>query len=465
MMKDSSLGKSSVFNDVCMGLAVIVLAWGMAIPAMAVPSFSRQTGMSCMACHTVFPELTAYGRWFKLNGYVSGEADKVTEKDDKTGDVSLEILKGTPLSAMIQITDTFVQKNSIAAPGPAAGDDGMGVVGFPEQLSLFYAGEITPNVGAFAQMTYDFQSGVLHSDNTDIRYTTHFDMNGRDGIFGLTLNNNPTVEDVYNSTPAWGYPYSTSATVPKPETAPQITTLGGSVAGLGAYVSLDKLLYVEATAYRSAPQGGSVPSEVIQGYAPYLRMALSQEVDDHSFELGGFAMMENGEPTFADAVNITMTGIPSGYKADYFEDWGADAQYQYTTKDHQFSAQACWIREYQTWNSTFNTNDGTNFGSQNLNDQLELFKANLTYYYQRQIGFTLGYFGMGGSTDYSLYANGNPETQGMVYEINFAPWLNTKFTLQYTQYFYFNGGGTDTYDGVNYAKDNNTAMAMAWFAY
>jgi hypothetical protein len=72
---------------------------------------------------------------------------------------------------------------------------------------------------------------------------------------------------------------------------------------------------------------------------------------------------------------------------------------------------------------------------------------------------------MGGSTDYSLYANGNPETQGMVYEINFAPWLNTKFTLQYTQYFYFNGGGTDTYDGVNYAKDNNTAMAMAWFAY
>jgi hypothetical protein len=437
-----------------------------------------------MACHTVFPELTAYGRWFKLNGYTSGEADKVVEKDDKTGDVSLEILKGTPLSAMIQVTETWVQKPTVG--GPAPGDDGMGVIGFPEQMSLFYAGEIAPNIGAFAQMTYDFGSGVLHSDNTDIRYTSHFDVNGRDGIWGLTLNNNPSVQDVYNSTPAWGFPYSTSATVPKPAAAPMITALGGSVAGLGTYISLDKLAYAEVSAYRSAPQGGSIPNEVIQGYAPYLRLALSQEVDDHSFEIGGFSMFENGEPNFANALTITanpvtMTGIPWGFKADYFEDWGADAQYQYTTKEHQLSAQACWIREYQTWNSTFNTNDGTNSGSQNLKDQLESFKANLTYYYQRSIGFTVGYFGLGGTQDANLYNIGNnagngvgdPTTNGMVYEVNFVPWLNTKFTLQYTSYWKFNGGNNTLnasnvgYDGATtrVASDNNTVMAMAWFAY
>jgi len=463
-MRQSSM-KSLIFSGRSFALLLIAFLFvGLSSKAQAVPSFSRQTGMTCLACHTAFPELTPYGRWFKLNGYVSGEADKVTEKSD-AGDVSLDILKGTPLSAMIQVTDTFVQKPTVT--GPAPGDDGMGVLGFPEQMSLFYAGEITPNLGAFAQMTYDFQSGYLHSDNTDIRYTTHFDAGGRDAIWGFTLNNNPSVQDVYNSTPAWGFPYSASATTPKPGASVQITSMGGSVGGLGTYLSLDKLLYAEVAAYRDAPQGGSTPSEVIQGYAPYWRLALSQELDDQSFEIGGFGLFENAEPTASYlSGGSTLTGIPSPGKADYYEDWGIDAQYQYTTKDHQLSAQASWIREYQTLNST-SFNDS---GMINLKNQLEQLKVNLTYYYQRKIGATIGYFGLGGTYDTGLYgagfANGNPETQGMVYELNYLPWLNTKLTLQYTQYFKYNGGATDPYDGgTRMASDNNTVMAMAWFAY
>ncbi len=37
-------------------------------PAQAVPSFSRQTGQACATCHTAFPELTPFGRRFKLSG-------------------------------------------------------------------------------------------------------------------------------------------------------------------------------------------------------------------------------------------------------------------------------------------------------------------------------------------------------------------------------------------------------------
>ncbi|MDA8093485.1 MAG: hypothetical protein M0T84_06145, partial [Betaproteobacteria bacterium] len=36
-----------------------------AAPAAAVPSYARQTGLACEACHTVFPELTPFGRRFK----------------------------------------------------------------------------------------------------------------------------------------------------------------------------------------------------------------------------------------------------------------------------------------------------------------------------------------------------------------------------------------------------------------
>ncbi len=40
--------------------------------AKAVPLFARQTGQQCAACHNGFPELTPYGRLFKLNGYTFG---------------------------------------------------------------------------------------------------------------------------------------------------------------------------------------------------------------------------------------------------------------------------------------------------------------------------------------------------------------------------------------------------------
>src|SRR5271166_4468198 len=38
-------------------------------PVQALPSYARQTGQQCAACHDGFPELTPYGRLFKLNGY------------------------------------------------------------------------------------------------------------------------------------------------------------------------------------------------------------------------------------------------------------------------------------------------------------------------------------------------------------------------------------------------------------
>src|SRR4249919_533121 len=43
--------------------------------AHAIPAFNRQTGQNCVACHAggQFPELTPYGRIFKLTGYTIGE--------------------------------------------------------------------------------------------------------------------------------------------------------------------------------------------------------------------------------------------------------------------------------------------------------------------------------------------------------------------------------------------------------
>ena len=71
--------------------------------AEAVPSFARQTGLSCNVCHSDPPELTAFGRNFKLKGYVLTDMSPT----DKIGNSkSLLLSKYIPLSAMILLSDT-----------------------------------------------------------------------------------------------------------------------------------------------------------------------------------------------------------------------------------------------------------------------------------------------------------------------------------------------------------------------
>ena len=75
------------FGEVSRNLtAVTILAAALlaaAPEAGAVPSFARQTGMACEACHTVYPELTHFGRVFKANGYILTNVKQVRDVTGK----------------------------------------------------------------------------------------------------------------------------------------------------------------------------------------------------------------------------------------------------------------------------------------------------------------------------------------------------------------------------------------------
>src|SRR5215475_15585036 len=73
--------------------------------ASAVPSFARQTGQECPACHVSWPELTPYGRFFKLTGYTIGK-----------NFVSSEGFNYMPMAAMAQASVTHLQNNSMIDP-------------------------------------------------------------------------------------------------------------------------------------------------------------------------------------------------------------------------------------------------------------------------------------------------------------------------------------------------------------
>ena len=83
-------------------------------------------------------------------------------------------------------------------------------VGSPQQLTVLYAGQIYDKFGAFIQATYANDANNMAMDTVDIRYANNTTLCDNDLVFGATLNNDPTVEDVWNSTPAFSFPYATS---------------------------------------------------------------------------------------------------------------------------------------------------------------------------------------------------------------------------------------------------------------
>src|ERR1700691_917322 len=89
----------------------LLLTLSLAAPAAhAVPSFARQTGMACEACHTVFPELTHFGRMFKANGYTLDNLKQVRDID-ATKQELLSLATLPPLAAMIHALNTWLSSS------------------------------------------------------------------------------------------------------------------------------------------------------------------------------------------------------------------------------------------------------------------------------------------------------------------------------------------------------------------
>ncbi len=439
---------------------VTMAAIGFAQPSWAVPSFARQTGLACEACHTVFPQLTPFGRVFKASGYTLFNTRKVQDIDQqKRNTLSLSDLP--PVSAMVMASSSFAARANDASSSKTSTD-------FPQQFSLFYAGHISDNVGAFLQVTYSGQSGSIGMDNTDIRFADVTTVGGHDLIYGVSLNNNPTVQDLWNSTPAWGEPFINSPNLQTPVAGSQIEgAMAQSVAGLSAYAFVDEALYAEVGIYRSALQGASVANNgsannmVISGVAPYWRVAYEEDWGKNSFEfgtLGILAPLENPTTPAGSAINASLQNAPT----DRFLDAGLDTQYQYIDDESQISLTSRWIHEDQNLHASYLAGFATN-----KTDSLDTFNVVGSYFWLRKLGGSLGYFRVASSNDplYFGTSAGTSDSSWGTAEVDYVPWLNIKLGLKYTAFLKFNGAASN-YDGAGRkASDNNMLYAFLWVAY
>jgi hypothetical protein len=456
--------------------------------ASALPLYARQTGQNCAACHAggQFPELTAYGRLFKLTAYATGE-------------------RTIPISAMALASVSKVS-NTTNSADPATD--------FPKNsklllatTSVFLGGKITDNIGAFAQITFDpyaeqrsdgSYAGHSQADNIDICWADHFSVKGSDLIFGVSANNNPSISDPWNTAPAW----MQYVPVPSPGSSQFIDGAapypgygaGGNLAGLTAYGFLDQRFYAEFGAYRTAngalrfmSAGAGEPTR-LKGLNPYWRLAYNHTWGAHQLMVGtsGMNAAVYDDPASSDPSTLA-----------HFNDRVIDAQYQYLADVHAVTLQFASARNRVRYSVDALANAAVEFVSAsgaplpppNAEDVTRVLRLKATYVYRDTYGGSLGAFRHSGSTNAARQTagyppdgvggvlplvnndgvtgnlSGNPGTRGRTSELFWTPIEYLRLGAQYTAYNRFNGAASN-YNGTGRsARNNNTLFLYAWGAY
>ena len=513
------------------GFVFIAVTFGTIPTANALPSYARQTGQPCGTCHTDYPGLTPYGRLFKLGGYTAGGGpyrttpfrqfpqfrkdplDSYAYANDAQTDARNKLAPGRdgqfatgqsdiwvpPISMMTIIGFTHTQASQNPPCGPYNCNDNVVV----SPVSFFYGGAITDHIGAFAQVTYtnaSFGSAALDPadpyasklwtwDQLDVRYANTASIGGMPVTFGITANNNPSVQDPWNTTPAWSYPgaYAVSNVAPGPFAS---TFIDGALAahsmGVGGYVWINNLVYLELSGYRTLnPKTqaalGADPFAgpgLTNGIAPYWRVAAEPHWGNHWLEFGAFGMSTGVHPfvgplTGTPDPNTGFYNFDTTPQTDRFTDVGFDAQYQYQGSNYWVTLRGTYIHENQTLDAS------SFYIGANPTNTLNTFRAyaSLAYGNDNRIVVTGQYFDTWGTSDPMLYSNlisctapntdCSPNSNGFIAEIAYIPfissqapgwpWANVRIGVQYTYYNKFDG------DTV-FAHDNNTLFVYAWFA-
>jgi len=424
-------------------------------PASALPAFAQQTGQACKSCHVggFGPELTPFGREFKIGGYTMRTSPSV------------------PVAAMVIASWTHTRKDQDPPPDHLHANNNLVI----DQASLFLAGGLGKHLGGFSQLTYDGVGRAWSWDNVDLRAVTTGRVFGEDATFGLSLNNNPTVEDPWNTLAAWSFPYTDTAVSPTPAAAPLIDgALAQNVIGLSAYSWIGHRAYVELGGYTSPARAtisslGADPLSPgsLHGLAPYARIAWQGNLAGGIAEFGGSALK---------AAIYPGRDRSSGF-TDRYSDLGVDASWQKLLGEDSISANIRFTHERGNLRASCALSllgDGTdpNCARYSLNER----RATIRYTWRDRVGLTLSGFSLSGSRNSNLYSgNGRPDSNGLTGQVDYTFWpsgnsplgrrFNVRTGVQFTAYGKFDGA-RHNFDGSGAnAADNNALRLFTWVAF
>lgn len=415
-------------------LAVPLL--GVLIPgtAHAVPSYTRQTGSECAACHVggYGPRLTPFGIKFKLGGYTDTSADGKST---------------VPLSASMRL-------NNI---NPAQGKSDTRI----DQASIYLAGRLAESMGSFIQvMREDAGDGKVDTSlrTLDLRLAHEFKMADKDVLVGVTVNNNPGITDPIDANQAWGFPaISTDGSLFNPTVAGQ---LPHRVIGLTTYALLDNAWYAELGGYRAMPRNlqdklgldstANDPGN-LSGISPYWRFAYMRDFKTQAFSVGVYGM--NADKQLAvlsppGAPRVTDRTGPS----DSIRDIGLDAMYQYRgDRKNTVQLRANYVNEHRDYGSTPVFFGNTAQASGKVREATFIG----TYSFNEAWSVSAARVLVKTNQDPVRYLNGTADSDIKYYEVAWVPfgkenswgypWSNLRLLASWIKFGKFNGASNDLF--------------------
>ncbi|HEY8973741.1 MAG TPA: hypothetical protein VIN75_05950 [Burkholderiaceae bacterium] len=407
---------------------VLLLALASSL-AHAVPSFARQTGQPCAMCHVggFGPQLTDYGIQFKLTGYTT------TKGGDWIPPVAGMVMAGLTHTSKAQDASTL---DGHSLTGSLKGNDNLTL----DQVSLFVSGRISDNVGIFSQITYDGIAQHTSIDNVDLRAAATTQLGDHLAVLGVSVNNNPGVQDPFNTLPAWLFPYISSNVAPAPSAGTILDeAFGQKATGVVGYAQLDGMWYGELGTYRMQTPTLQKDFGIAAGdrdpgalRSPlYARLAARKSLESSSMEAGVVLFKTGYQPD---------RSVPD---TAHIRDLGFDASYRWTSPGGDIvTVLGNVIKETQA------------------GADLTEYSVNASYFWDRSWGATLQRFGVNAP---------GLGSRGTRLQFDWTPFgktppsggidANMRFGLQLTAY--------DKLDGVtgSAATDANSLYLFAWLAF
>ena len=148
-------------KKIVLSLAGVLAAAAFAPEASALPTFSRQTGMACSACHFQhFPLLNSFGRAFKSAGFTMVGAQGKIEGDRLSIPDTLNMAF---LSSLGYVKTNQTANTTGVAKNP--GNGGFYLPGIAGEASLFVGGRVSDFAGFLSEITL---SGAAAIDSSKL---------------------------------------------------------------------------------------------------------------------------------------------------------------------------------------------------------------------------------------------------------------------------------------------------------
>lgn len=373
--------------------------------ALAVPSFARQVGKPCSACHTIWPRLNATGREFKEMGYTDVGDDYPRIEGD-----NLDLLRfGPPISVSV-ISFPYSNKK-------VTDEKGVSETRIPDEVAFFFAGRVTPNLGAFVEPHWERDTDKVNVELAKFSAATRMGSN----TLGIVV----TKGDVAAADPYNTIRFSAFHTINSPaiffDTGARVNATTGASGDLFSFANTDNQgavvngkffnsLYLAAGAFKGDGGAENPDSDPADGFA---RAAFEYPISGESIaSIGGFYY--GGKERYVHP----ETGEYESNLARY----GVDFQYQMESAPHIIDLVAVYMggKDKNVW-------DGSSTGDRS-DVQFNGYYAEASYFYDRTYGLTVGYDYLKSDDDESI------DKQGATVNLTYLPWLNTKIGIEYSHF-------------------------------